>query len=175
MTYVFLDCETTGLDPDRHEIWEIAYAVDDGPVESSCVRHEIRTGDPAALKISGYVERGRRGSGWWISADLWEIDLKLDLAGATLVGANPAFDASFLRARWGCAPWLYRLLDVETYAMPALGLDVPKGLNFIAEQLGVEAPDHTTGQDVETTRACFRELQRRYAPAVYSTGRQEAS
>jgi hypothetical protein len=93
----------------------------------------------------------------------WEIDLRAALAGATLVAANPAFDASFLRARWHEAPWKYRLLDVETYAMPALGLDVPKGLAYIAEQLGVTAPDHSAAADVHTLRECWRALRARYA------------
>lgn len=46
----------------------------------------------------------------------------------------------------------YRLFDIEAYAMPALGLHEPKGLAYIAEQLGVQAPDHSAAADVHTLR-----------------------
>jgi hypothetical protein len=89
------------------------------------------------------------------------------LDGNTLVAANPAFDASFLRARWGVAPWRYRMLDLETYAMPAFDWDAPKGLKDIAQALRDEAfpipePDHSAGADVETLRACHLALREIY-------------
>ena len=80
------------------------------------------------------------------------------LRNATLVAANPHFDASFLRRRWGHAPWKYRLLDIEAYAMGALNLIEPKGLAYIAEKLGVDAPDHTAAGDVWCLRECFGRL-----------------
>jgi oligoribonuclease (3'-5' exoribonuclease) len=46
MTLVFLDTETTGLDPNRHEIWEVAYAVEDDPIVSGSVHHSLRNADP---------------------------------------------------------------------------------------------------------------------------------
>lgn len=163
MTHVYLDVETTGLDPDRHEVWEIAYAVGDRPILSSCVEHNPATADPAALRIGNYQGRARRGDGWARDSFWWEIELKDRLLGATLVGANPAFDAGFLRARWHSAPWHHRLLDIEAYAMPALGLTEPKGLAYIAEQLQVEPPDHTATGDVRTLRDCHRALQDTYS------------
>ena len=57
---VYVDCETTGLDPDRHEIWEIAYAVGDGPIVSSFVSHQRITLDHetvAAMRINHYLVR----------------------------------------------------------------------------------------------------------------------
>lgn len=96
----------------------------------------------------------------------FEMAAKAALTGATIVGANPAFDTSFLRARWKGAPWHYRLIDIETYAMPALNLDRPKGLAYIAEQLGIQAPDHTAAGDVHTLRECWRALNAHYAAAT---------
>lgn len=38
---VFLDTETTGLDPARHEVWEIAYAVGKHDILSAIVPHQL--------------------------------------------------------------------------------------------------------------------------------------
>jgi DNA polymerase III epsilon subunit-like protein len=113
--------------------------------------------------MNGYLERGYQF--WTHEAIAFESALFAALKGACLVAANPAFDAAFLRARWGESPWHYRLLDVEAYAMPALNLDRPHGLAYIAEQLGVTAPDHSAEQDVLTLRACYLKLHDNYAEA----------
>jgi hypothetical protein len=164
VTLIYLDTETTGLDPYLHYVWEIAYAVDDGPILSSIVRHSSRNADPEALEVGRYWDR--LSSGEFDNRATWEFEdtLRAALDGATLVGANPAFDAAMLRARWDAAPWRYRLFDIEAYAMPALGLSEPKGLAYVAEQLGVEQPDHTAACDVRVLRECHRELVRRYRP-----------
>lgn len=160
MSFVYLDTETTGLDPERHQIWEIAFAVDDGPIQSGTVTHRIDTADPKALEINHYEERVDKLALRLpaVRAMLLEASALHALTGATLVGANPAFDAAFLRARWHESPWKYRLLDIEAFAMPGLGLHEPRGIAYIAEALGVQAPDHTAAGDVHTLRECHREL-----------------
>lgn len=164
MTYVYLDTETTGLDPYVHEVWEIAYAVDDGPILSAFVSHRLATADGTALDLNGYTSRFNPA----LVEALFDAQAKEDLAGATLVGANPAFDAGFLRHRWRAAPWHHRLLDVETYAMPALGLAKPAGLAGITARLremghDIPEPDHTAAADVATVRACHLALRDIYA------------
>jgi hypothetical protein len=165
MMLVFLDTETTGLDPARHDVWEAAWAVDDGPVESAFLAHDVAGADPEALRLNGYLTRRPRLD---VVASLTsEHALRQALTGATLVAANPAFDAAFLRARWGEAPWRYRLLDVEAYAMGALGYDTPQGLARIARDLrkigaDIPEPDHTAAADVATLRACFYALRSIY-------------
>lgn len=158
MSIVYIDTETTGLDPSIHEVWEIAYAVGDGPIHFGTVPHLGASADPSALAMNGYWERGFTN----FKNHLIDGEVRDALEGATLVGANPAFDAAFLRQRWGVAPWKYRLLDIEAYAMAALGLDEPKGLSYIAEQLQVQAPDHTAAGDVRTLRECHEALRRLY-------------
>jgi DNA polymerase-3 subunit epsilon len=160
MTLVFLDTETTGLDPDRHEVWEIAYAVDDEPILSAVVPHSFANPDPKALAMNGYLDRALDVR----PSRLFEESVKADLDGATLIGANPAFDAAFLRARWGVTPWHHRLWDVEAYAAGVLGWDKLRGLAGIAEALRemgheIPEPDHTAAADVATLRAAFRALQ----------------
>lgn len=152
--FVYLDLETTGLDPDLHEAWEIAYAVDDGPIRVHQLAHSLTTADPEALRINRYRDRAQAIP---TEGDLLDVQLREILAGTTIVGANPAFDTAFLRARWGVAPWHHRLLDVETFAMGALGLDTPQSLSRTAEMLRergypVGVNDHTAEQDVRVTR-----------------------
>ena len=160
MSLVFLDTETTGLDPDRHEVWEIAYALDDGPILSDIVWHAFERPDPKALAMNRYLDRALDHT----FDPTFERGLRRNLEGATLVGANPAFDTAFLRARWGRTPWHHRLWDIEAYAAGVLVLDKVPGLATIATMLRdlgheIPEPDHTAAGDVATLRACFRALQ----------------
>lgn len=164
MTLVFLDTETTGLDPLRHEVWEIAFAVNDGDIRSGIVPHLGGSADPQALAMNGYFDRARSALGPRLWLHDVEIELRAALAGATVVGSNPAFDTAFLRQRWGVAPWHYRLWDVSAYAAGVLGHEQPLGLHAITQELrelGYEIPDpdHSAAGDVATLRAAFRALQ----------------
>lgn len=157
---VFLDTETTGLDPALHEVWEIAVAVNDGPVSSYRLPHSIATADPKALELNGYWGRANRPG----ATDAYDLELRAMLSGATVVGANPAFDTAFLRARWGASPWHHRLIDVESMALTVLGYERPKGLHALAEDLrdrghNIPAPDHSAAADVATTRAVYEALR----------------
>jgi len=168
MSLIYLDTETTGLDPLRHHIWEMAYAVDDGPVDSAIVPHTIVGADLDALMVGQYDQR----VGMYPVSRQFEMGLAADLDGNTLVAANPAFDAGFLKARWGKAPWKYRLFDIEAYAMGALGYEIPQGLKTIAHDLraddwGIPEPDHTAAGDVATLRACHEALRAIYTPPAH--------
>lgn len=166
MNLVFLDTETTGLNPARHEVWEVAWAVDRGPIHSGRLHHSLRNAHPVVLEINRYHDR--QATAW---AD--EKQLLVDLAGATLVAANPAFDSGFLSARWGGAPWKYRMLDIETYAMPAFGWAYPKGLKDIglnlSSEFGVVIPEsnHTAAGDVAAVQAAYYALQRIYSMTAF--------
>jgi hypothetical protein len=172
MKYVFLDSETTGLDPDRHAVWEVAWTGSEGPVITSALAHNVAGADPAALCMNGYYERfaGHRFD-VVRSLQLEEL-LRQELTGATLVAANPAFDAAFLRARWGSAPWKYRMLDIEAYAMGALGWQEPRGLRDIRVELvdrfglDIPVPDHSAAGDVATLRGCFFALRDLYEGGI---------
>jgi hypothetical protein len=86
------------------------------------------------------------------------------LQGKTIVGANPSFDAYRLARRWGRAPWNYRLVDVESMAVPLFNLDKPLGLKGLVDKLrdlGYTIPenDHTAEADVITVREVYRSLR----------------
>lgn len=100
MRYCYIDTETTGLNPDEHEIIEIAIITeyDDGSVVnwSSKVRPaHIETAHPKALEINGYNEDD------WADAPSQRVVAKLvsqHLKGAIVVGHNVRFDIEFIDA-----------------------------------------------------------------------------
>ena len=133
----FIDTETTGLDPDSHNVWEIA-VITRHPGQPDWEAHwQIRqtelhlaqAADRKALEIGRYHERmivpsdifyaqiDGTGRAVGMSRDTLVYDLKRTLKGATLVGSNPAFDAAFLRILLDDAPWHYRTVDIATMAV----------------------------------------------------------
>lgn len=158
---VFLDTETTGLDPEKHQAYEVAWAVNDGPVERAILPHTLDGADPFALKIGGYLERNI----FQEKPDPFAAhELRVALRGQTLVGSNPAFDAGFLKNVLGEAVWHHRLVNVAEGGMWVFGWDRPKGLFDVAAELRkrgfeIPEPDHTAVRDVEATRAVYHALR----------------
>lgn len=168
---VVVDVETNGLDPDRHEVVEAAWwnlTTDERgsfvPVHQSS--KILAAADIAALRVNRYVDR------------LADADQDRDFTairrmashvnGATLVGANPAFDAVMLRKLFernedelgdGWPVWHHRLWDVEAYAAGVLGLSELLGLSALCAALSIEPRDHTAAADVEATGRCFLKLR----------------
>jgi len=172
----FCDTETTGLDLNQHEVWEIAYAFDDEPVHSAIVPHTLAHADPVALEVGQYIQRGGEAGRRLDTMPAFESELidRLWEERPMLVGANPAFDAYRLMRRWRREPWAWRgepwhhrLFDIQAYAVPFLDSGIPLGMAAIAERLldyepNLPQPDHTAAGDVLSLRAAFRTLQRLY-------------
>ncbi len=156
MTYLYLDTETTGLNPGVHEVVELSYAVGGGEIYTLVLPHTLDHADARALEINRYHERGLANQAAWATAS--DVDLFLQRAQATvLVGANPRFDANFLCARLGSEPWSYRLWDVEAYAAGVFAWPEIRGLKAVRDHLitrgwALAAPDHSSAVDVLVTR-----------------------
>ncbi len=157
---LFIDTETTGLDPERHELWEIA-AVERVP---GCVgpgaetRHRwfvrpdhLDTAEPVALEVGHFYERFPTADTYDPKSDnlpahssAFAREFEKMSRGATLVGANVRFDERFLNdflRRFRCVPgWSYRLLDVEALTQGYMGLDYPLGLAKCANVLEIPNP-----------------------------------
>ncbi|MET7713737.1 3'-5' exonuclease [Streptomyces sp. NPDC005407] len=134
----FLDTETTGLDPRRHEVWEIAVILRDTNGYETEHLWQIRQteahlrfiADPKALRINRYHDRiavpGQADAADMLN-DTAPVPLRfMELAerlhtvlkDAILIGSNPGFDAAFLHRLLGLGmpPWHYRPIDVATLA-----------------------------------------------------------
>lgn len=132
----FIDTETTGLDPEQHEIWEIGVIRRD-PTGTDWEHHWqirqtelhlVQSAEPKALEIGRYHDRmvvpndgfyaqiDGHGRPVLMGRQSLVHDLTSLLKDAILIGSNPAFDAAFLRYFLDAAPWHYRTVDVATLA-----------------------------------------------------------
>lgn len=160
----FIDCETTGLEPDRHEMWELAVilrAPGKDPVEGTWqLPVDLVTADPTSLQINHFYERYDAEMNDTPRLAAREIATMLD--GATLIGSIPSFDAAFVDRflrRNGSAPsWHYRLLCVESLAAGRLGLRPPWDTNEMGARLGCPkdpATQHTAMGDARWAMKVF--------------------
>lgn len=161
-----VDLETTGLDPAKHDAWEIAIVRRDtsGLVSEYLWQKRpseqgLLEADPEALEISRYHERMTVPEGAEAidvitgkTVTLGELfrDIHGLLDGAILIGSNVgAFDADFLRRMLGSAPWYYRpvcavtlaagfLYSAERGEMP--DEDVPFSTGHVSAHMGVRQP-----------------------------------
>lgn len=135
---VFVDIETTGLDPYHHEIWEVGLIDGDGVEHRWFLPVDLSRADTVALNIGRFHERhpdGHRA----VKSPHWESPVSSpanalvfpparfaeDFArltwGKHLVGAVVSFDEERLRRllrRNHQAPgWHYHIVDVEALAI----------------------------------------------------------
>lgn len=172
---IVVDVETTGLDPSRHGVIEVAWvSLDTGQRGQFVPPHRpndvLLEADIRALQVNRYIDRiadaPQDTTGDAASALLAMLD------GNTLAGSNPRFDAAFLQKMLteGYLPdyefeptWHHRLLDLSAYAAGVLDLSLGNlpGLSEVCDLLGVvnDAP-HTALGDAMATAECFRILRR---------------
>lgn len=177
---VILDTETTGLQPDRHTIWEIAWITALHEGNTLCLHRRFETfvdisalelldADPAALRV-GMFERYLPD----LSDNVDYIKQKLmddcseiaERAGNSvphLVGAVPSFDHAMM-TRWFGWPgfgeniYHYHLVDVEAVMAGRLGLAPPWNSKELSARLGVavdESRIHTAMGDAEWAMRCY--------------------
>lgn len=173
---VFLDVETTGLDPEVHEMFEVGLTKTDvkgeilGSLYYWIVPQHLQTASPQALALNGYYRRKMTEpcEGRVHGAVRQEVaeEIVIFTEGVHLVGCNPGFDASFVRAfllaEQHVPLWHHRMIDLESLAIgiePDVSHGVPMGLSELAETFNKsEIPEedrHTAKGDVEATRVLY--------------------
>lgn len=175
---VFIDTETTGLDPDRHEIWEVgAISLYQGewveehwflPVDES-------KADPFALDIGGYWERYPRYHKDPYAYITNLADFVREFAYLTankhLCGAIVSFDeqrlGKLLKANGVLPRWHYHIIDIEAMSVGWLAaaghrLSLPWKSDDVFELLNVPpTPDedkHTALGDARQVKAVFETI-----------------
>jgi DNA polymerase III epsilon subunit-like protein len=143
MNLISVDIETTGLDPEQHEVWEVAVVPVHAPQSAYCYQLPVTLAgaEKEALEIGRFEDRYLHPrAGKSALRDLGHLscaeeapmqqalrDIYIDLSGARLLGCSVHFDARFLealfrRAGYGVpAPWHHRHLDLGSFAGGAWG------------------------------------------------------
>ncbi|MGN0100733.1 MAG: exonuclease domain-containing protein [Dietzia sp.] len=188
---VVVDVETSGLDPRRHSVLEVA-ALDLTTheelifVPSPVVPDDDRwwrwfarrrrwqdLASPEAMKVNRYHERRvsdlqldvPRTTGAWTA-------LNAMLAGNLIAGANPEFDAKFVDTtmrQWGIEPRRRRQTrDLVTYAAGALDFDpaIPMRSGDLIDRLGItNVLPHSAEGDARAAAEAFQMIRDGKAPA----------
>ena len=174
---LWVDTETTGLDPVLHDIWSLAYLVDiDGKVEEEgelLIRpYNFDTIQEEALKVGGItVEELEKVDYSIVDAvedlkKVWGkyID-KYDKSDKFIVGGYfVRFDCDFLRSmfkkagdRYGIGSWCFTpLLEVSAFVAEQVMKARLRLSNFklatVCERYGIEFDAHIAMEDVKATR-----------------------
>ncbi|MCX8007780.1 MAG: 3'-5' exonuclease, partial [Coriobacteriia bacterium] len=156
----FLDIETTGFDPERDEIIEVAAVVCRGPEEVGRYSTLVRPARPVPVEIAeltGIDDEMLRDAP---SASEAIAGIAEVVGDSDLVAHNAAFDRDFLRAAgWthprGDAAWLDSL-QLARIALPRMRshrqADLARAFGLLQE------PAHRASSDVETLARLWRVL-----------------
>jgi oligoribonuclease (3'-5' exoribonuclease) len=137
-TIAFVDTETTHLDAEIGEVWEVAVILREDEDPTTDTEHvwefsidpAVGAFDPESLRIGRWHERRQLPTGTSEAAFTGSIPaVPMDrddavkailhlLRGAVIVGSNPGFDDRFLRKLLGpgSAQWHYRPVCIATLA-----------------------------------------------------------
>lgn len=173
----FVDTETTGLDPSRHELIEIAVIRVDGRtlVEKGRFAAKIKpTGEvpEAARRVNGYTPEKWAGARECCDVLLDAVRM---IDGARWAGSNPRFDRDFVEMSAAgagvCAPVLgsYRLIDVSAMVEPLVvaGLMERSGMDAICEFFGLDTSRrHSAEGDAELALEAYRRILEFFAGPI---------
>lgn len=161
----FVDTETTGLDPDLHQVWEVALVSDIDPEKEHhwFLPVDLGRADPVALRIGRFAQRYDRGFGEQITdLETFAAEFAALTVGHHMVGMVPSFDEErlrkLLRANGACPEWHYHLVDAEALAAGLLGLAPPWDSDELSRAVGVDPGHferHTALGDVHWTMAIY--------------------
>ena len=173
---LFVDVETTGLDPTKHELLEVAArrTSPDGQTILGEYTAKLRplnlaAAEPKALEVNKYSEEE------WapekcVARDVVVKELHRIAQNCVLVGHNVSFDEGFLRALFYQAnlqpPWGYHKVDTVALAWP-LYVTKPdlEGVSLVKLAKYLELPTqpvHRAAADVAACHALYMHLMKKW-------------
>lgn len=185
MQAIFLDIETTGLDPFRHRVLEIAFKIIDPQsgeeklTYQSIVKQPLdiwERKDPSSLLINGFtLEKMLQGQEEAVVCkEIVEIfnGIKIERGKAFYVCQNPSFDRSFFSQivdvytqekyhwpyHWLDFASMYWALKVQQYKQSQFPSELNLSKNSIAQeyQLPIEAVPHSALNGVNHLIECYK-------------------
>lgn len=174
---VFLDIETTGLNPDTHEIIELGAILVEQTFDATgrgnlrvlkeaewkIIPEHIETADPEALRINGYSQEDWKNA---VSLNRALTEFKELARGGIAVGHNVSFDLSFIEKAFRkeklVYPLHYHKLDTISLAYAKLW-DKKDAQTFslkaLCEYFGiVNEKAHTALADTRATLALYKKI-----------------
>ena len=161
-----VDIETTGLNPNAHEIIEIAIKTPTSEWSTKIKPQNIANAQPKALQINGYADQP---DAWDDAPSIQEVlpEVRERLKGHVFVAHNVTFDWSFIEVAFKKhadrgLPF-YHKIDTITLAYEHLA---PCGLNSLSLQnvcnfLGISNEGaHTALADVRRAYAVYEKLSK---------------
>jgi DNA polymerase-3 subunit epsilon len=175
---LFVDTETTGLDPTKHELLEVAAirTSPDGQTIISTYEAKLKPlnldkAEPKALEINKY-SAAEWSDEKCVAPEIVADNLQKMAGNTVLVGQNVSFDEGFLSplfTRLGMRPpWGYHKVDTVALAWPLFLHSPLEGLSLgkLCTFLGVTAvPAHRAAADAEACRQVYLKLMARWAAA----------
>jgi len=170
VTLAFLDTETTGLHPVKHQIWEVGVIIRPPTGEETEISWmlpvDLSRADAYALTIGHFHERYQPDH--LTSLEQFSAEFVPLIAGAHIVGVNPTFDAErieYLLYQIGYhapddspAPWSYHLVDMLAVIAGAKGVRPPWSSHQLSRLVGID-PDsyerHSALGDARWTMAMY--------------------
>ena len=168
---IVIDCETSGLNPERHQIIEVCIATLNDKNEiidiwSQRCEFDYKRADQTALKINGY-ENDRDLWNNAISQNAMALELRNRIKGKTIIGHNVKFDMDFIVELWRVQgtskpKYDYRFIDTVVlchYHLDFLGMSL--SLDTIRKFFGwTMEGSHTATKDVHDTAKLYRKLMK---------------
>ncbi len=188
MLLIFLDTETTGLDPDKHRTLEIAYKVIDAQTDHPIVSYQTivsqpleiwAEADPESLQINGFTWEETLGGKMEkvVASEILNDLNRLELGrkGGVFICQNPSFDRAFFTQIINAEMqrhngWPYHWLDLASMywgVRLSQDPDFPKEIaesdlskNKIAHYYGIEEEEdpHRAMNGVDHLIACYRAI-----------------
>lgn len=173
MNLLWMDVETTGLQPLKHEVIDLAFCLTDrnGEIISEYAT-KIKPkypefGDVQALSVNGFL---RNRSTWseapdsfeaWDKVRVWWDGLK-QLERVYPAGWNPGFDLGFIRSdcfEAGIQLYHHPLDLLSLVWFKLRDIDRPHLSDLCSLiSISVDAPEHTAVGDVKRCVECYRRL-----------------